>query len=84
MFEQKFYEEARRGRGAVSESTQFQYGMCLVRSGYLADVKKGIQLLLALLKAPASGAPEAPSGRDYLYFLAVGYAKIKVSAVELL
>jgi len=75
VFEQKFYEELREGRGSVSESTQFQYACCLVRSGYAADVRKGIQLLATLLQTPT--AETSAAHRDYLYFLAVGHAKLK-------
>ncbi|XP_037075981.1 LOW QUALITY PROTEIN: mitochondrial fission 1 protein-like [Pollicipes pollicipes] len=77
VFEQKFYEELQKGKGAVSESTQFQYACCLVRSGYASDVKKGVQMLTNLLKTPSSGSAEAATTRDYLYFLAVGHAKVK-------
>ncbi|XP_043236015.1 mitochondrial fission 1 protein-like [Amphibalanus amphitrite] len=78
VFEQKYYEELRAEKGAVSESTQFQYACCLVRSGYAADVRKGIQMLISLLKTPsAGGGGQDAAQRDYLYFLAVGCAKVK-------
>ena len=82
VFEQKYYEELRDNKGVVSETTQFQYACCLVRSGYAADVRKGVQMLTSLLQTPsAAGGGQEASHRDYLYFLAVGCAKVKVSAV---
>ena len=83
VFEQKYYEELRTGKGAVSEATQFQYACCLVRSGYAADVRKGVQMLSSLLQTPSeAGGGQTASQRDYLYFLAVGCAKVKVCTRE--
>ncbi|XP_059486403.1 mitochondrial fission 1 protein isoform X2 [Neocloeon triangulifer] len=70
----KFEEEYHRqlGCSAVIPQTQFEYAWCLVRSSYHGDIRKGILLLEDLFKNP-----QALDKRDYLYYLATGYARIK-------
>ncbi|BFZ25080.1 hypothetical protein BsWGS_28119 [Bradybaena similaris] len=70
-FEALYNEQARRGH--VSEKTQFDYAWCLIRSLYLADMQKGIALLEDLLRR----AQEELGQRDYLFYIAVGYVRIK-------
>ena len=72
---QKFEEEYNRqvAQSAVSLQTQFEYAWCLVRSSYYSDIRKGIMLLENLFQNQ-----EAPDKRDYLYYLAIGYARVKV------
>jgi fission 1 protein len=69
-FEQRYHEELQQG--TVSSEAQFEYAWCLVRSRYPADIRKGIVLLENLFKNK-----DEKNKRDYLYYLAVGNAKIK-------
>jgi len=69
-FEQRYHEELQGGQ--VSSGAQFEYAWCLVRSRYPADIRKGIILLEDLFQNH-----EEENKRDYLYYLAVGNAKIK-------
>lgn len=62
--------------GRVTRETQFNYAWCLVRSRYSADIRKGIILLEELFKTEDSSDDNAK--RDYLYYLAMGNARIKV------
>jgi len=68
---EKVYNE-QLNAGCVSKSCQFEYGFCLVRSSYPVDVKKGIRLMEELCRQ----YPE--DKRDCMYFLALGYARVKV------
>ncbi len=70
-FESSYNEEI-RSKGQPSSSAQFEYAWCLVRSKYPADIRKGIFLLEDLVKAK-----DETGKRDYLYYLAVGNARIK-------
>ncbi|KAL5005219.1 hypothetical protein ScPMuIL_018675 [Solemya velum] len=70
-FEAQYLDQARRG--PVSEKAQFEYAWCLIRSKYLDDMKKGVALLEDLFQK----APDESSQRDYLFYLAVGYTRIK-------
>ncbi|XP_059159564.1 mitochondrial fission 1 protein-like isoform X2 [Physella acuta] len=70
-FEGLYNEQLRRGH--VNEKTQFDYAWCLVRSRYIADMHKGIALLEDLLRS----AKDDLSKRDYLYYIAVGFVRIK-------
>nr|QBH73494.1 hypothetical protein [Nicoletia phytophila] len=58
--------------GHVTPKAQFEYAWCLVRSRYPADIKKGIVILEELFQSQ-----EAEAKRDYLYYLAIGNARIK-------
>ena len=69
-FETRYQEELAAGR--VSPSAQFEYAWCLVRSKYPADIRKGILLLEDLYQNP-----DEIGKRDYLYYLAIGNARIK-------
>lgn len=69
-FERQFHEQLKRG--FVNPKTQFEYAWCLVRSKYSADIKKGTHLLEELCRR---GEEEAK--RDYLFYLAIGNAKLK-------
>jgi len=75
-FEQKYYEEHLQGK--ASSSCQFEYGWCLVRSRYPADIRKGIILLEDLFQKR-----EETNKRDHLYYLAVGNTKLKEYATAL-
>lgn len=55
----------------VTDTAQFEYAWCLVRSKYPTDVKKGIVLLQELCNKNKNGQ------RDYIYYLAIGNARIK-------
>lgn len=55
----------------MTPKAQFEYAWCLVRSKYPADIRKGIVLLQELYKSNEEGH------RDYLYYLAIGNARIK-------
>merc|ERR1712080_746508 len=54
------------------------YGLCLVRSKYPADIRKGIILLEDLFQNR-----DSTNKRDYLYYLAVGNTKLKEYATAL-
>jgi len=81
IYFQKFEEEYHRqlDRSSVTPQAQFEYAWCLVRSSYNGDIRKGIMLLEDLFKNP-----QALDKRDYLYYLATGYARIKVSSYHFL
>ena len=68
-FEKIYHEQLYKND--VTHKAQFEYAWCLVRSKYPADIKKGIVLLQELFKANEEGQ------RDYLYYLAIGYARLK-------
>ncbi|GAB1605296.1 mitochondrial fission 1 protein-like [Argonauta hians] len=72
----KKYEQlylSQEKRGVIHESTYFDYALCLIRSRYSNDIRKGIVFLLDILKK----TNDDQSRRDYLYYLAVGYTKLK-------
>ncbi|XP_018012798.1 mitochondrial fission 1 protein [Hyalella azteca] len=58
--------------GPVSSSTQFNYACFLIQSKYPGDVRRGISLLEELYQNP-----DESGKRDYVYFLAVGNARLK-------
>ncbi|BFZ06148.1 hypothetical protein BsWGS_09186 [Bradybaena similaris] len=60
-------------RGHVSEKTQFDYAWCLVRSRYTSDIHRGIALIEDLLKH----VKDDLSQRDYLFYIAVGFVRLK-------
>lgn len=68
-FEKIYHEQLYKND--VSPKVQFEYAWCLVRSKYPADIHKGIILLEELYKSNEEGR------RDYLYYLAIGSARIK-------
>lgn len=72
-FEEKYNEEKKIGE--VTVDTTFQYSWCLIRSRLNSDIGKGIHLLEELLKKSARDKNQ--NLRDYLYYLAVGYARLK-------
>ncbi|XP_045471284.1 mitochondrial fission 1 protein [Harmonia axyridis] len=57
----------------VTPKVQFEYAWCLVRSKYSADISKGVILLEELFETHPEGK------RDYLYYLIIGYARLKQS-----
>ncbi|KAG8224179.1 hypothetical protein J437_LFUL002301 [Ladona fulva] len=69
-FERQYHDAATRGE--VDPTLKFQYAWCLVRSKLAADIRKGIMLLEELFQQDIGERK-----RDYLYFLAVGNARIK-------
>lgn len=68
-FEKVYHEQLYKND--VTPKAQFEYAWCLVRSKYPADIKKGIVLLQELYRSHEEGQ------RDYLYYLAIGNARIK-------
>ncbi|XP_050307022.1 mitochondrial fission 1 protein [Anthonomus grandis grandis] len=68
-FEKIYHEQL--CKSDVSPKAQFEYAWCLVRSKYPADIQKGIVLLEELYKTHEEGQ------RDYLYYLAIGNARLK-------
>ncbi|KAL8595939.1 hypothetical protein ACOMHN_018251 [Nucella lapillus] len=70
-FEALYSEQFRRGH--VAEKTQFDYAWCLIRSRYQEDMKKGIAYLEDLLKS----ASDETAKRDYLFYVAVGFTRLK-------
>lgn len=69
QFENTYHEHLYRNE--VTPKVQFEYAWCLVRSKYPADIKKGILFLEELYKTHEEGQ------RDYLYYLAIGNARMK-------
>lgn len=69
-FEARYHEEMAAGK--PTPSAQFEYAWCLVRSKYPADIRKGILLLEDLYQNR-----DETGKRDYLYYLAIGNARIK-------
>ncbi|XP_054374444.1 mitochondrial fission 1 protein [Molothrus ater] len=69
---------AERQQGALSRQCRFEYGWGLVRSRYREDTARGVALLSELL-------PETPpeEQRDVLFYLALGYYRLKVAQVTL-
>ncbi|CAL1533166.1 unnamed protein product [Lymnaea stagnalis] len=70
-YEALYNEQSRRGH--VNEKTQFDYALCLVRSRYIRDMEKGIALLEDLLR----NTKDEMSKRDYLFYIAVGFVRLK-------
>jgi len=70
-FETKYNEE--KQSGTPSDDTTFQYAWCLVRSRLQTDIKKGVLFLEHLLQRSEDHSRK----REYLYFLAVGNARLK-------
>ncbi|XP_066147123.1 mitochondrial fission 1 protein [Euwallacea fornicatus] len=68
-FEKIFHEQLYKND--ITPKAQFEYAWCLVRSKYAADIQKGIVLLEELYKTNEEGQ------RDYLYYLAIGNARLK-------
>lgn len=68
-FEKIYHEQLYANN--VNPKAQFEYAWCLVRSKYTSDIKKGIVLLQELYRSHEEGQ------RDYLYYLAIGNARIK-------
>jgi len=64
----------KNANGKPTDETVFQYAWCLTRSRLLSDVKKGVMFLEHLL---ANKTGDQTHKRDYLYYLAVGYTRLK-------
>ncbi|CAL8075236.1 unnamed protein product [Orchesella dallaii] len=77
-FEGKY--NAEKQNGVPSDDTTFHYAWCLVRSKLLTDVRKGVMFLEQLVKKTSV---EQHHKRDYLYYLAVGNARLKEYATAL-
>ncbi|GFO45513.1 mitochondrial fission 1 protein [Plakobranchus ocellatus] len=71
-YESVYLEQQRRGH--VSEKTQFDYALCLVRSKYEEDKYKGVSLLMDLLRSSSDNQ----SMRDYYFFIAIAYTRLKL------
>ncbi|XP_073988470.1 mitochondrial fission 1 protein [Rhodnius prolixus] len=65
------YNEQVEASNVTTDAT-FNYAWCLVRSRYAADIRKGICLLETLFR---DGNEQGR--RDYVYYLAIGNAKLK-------
>ncbi|ESO05946.1 hypothetical protein HELRODRAFT_184906 [Helobdella robusta] len=70
-FRKKFIKE--KTENQLTAETQFSFAWCLVRSSNKSDVQLGIQLLEQLYKQ----SKEENEKRDYLYYVAFGYTRIK-------
>ncbi|XP_042872682.1 mitochondrial fission 1 protein-like [Penaeus japonicus] len=70
VFERKYNDEL--VKGVVSSTTQFEYACFLVRSKYPADIQRGVVLLEELYKRP-----DEMGKRDYVFYLAIGNARMK-------
>ncbi|XP_075211324.1 mitochondrial fission 1 protein-like [Lycorma delicatula] len=57
----------------LSSDTRFNYAYCLIRSKYPADVRKGLQMFEAMYNEDKTEEGK----RQYLYFMALGHARIK-------
>lgn len=68
---EKVYMKELTDKKFVSAKTQFEYAWCLVRSKYGADINNGIKIFEGLCK------DDADNKRDYIYYLAVAYTRIK-------
>lgn len=75
-FENEYHKQL--ATGTVSQETKFHYAWCLVRSNYPADIRKGLILLEQLIKHEAN---DEDAKRNYLYYLALGNSRIKVSII---
>jgi len=69
---QRLFEKEREG-GRASVETQFAYAWCLVRSRNTSHLRLGTQLLEDLYRKTS----DETAKRDYLYFTAVGYCRLK-------
>lgn len=65
---QKFEKEYNREQTTQS---QFDYALCLVRSNYSGDMRRGLNLLEDLCRKNPEGQ------RDYIYYLAFGNARLQ-------
>nr|QBH73493.1 hypothetical protein [Liposcelis bostrychophila] len=68
-FERIYYNQL--NSGSASKEAEFEYSWCLVRSKYPADIRKGIMILEQLYTKYVN------ERRDYLYYLALGNARLK-------
>lgn len=69
-YEKVYHEQLNSGN--ITQKAQFEYAWCLVRSKYSGDIRKGLILLEELFHTD-----KEESKRDYLYYLAIGNARIK-------
>ncbi|KAJ9577023.1 hypothetical protein L9F63_006406 [Diploptera punctata] len=69
-YERVYHDQLHKSQ--VTQKAQFEYAWCLVRSKYPADIRKGIILLEELYQ---NGS--ADGRRDYVYYLAIGNARLK-------
>ncbi|XP_026282678.1 mitochondrial fission 1 protein [Frankliniella occidentalis] len=69
-YEKVYHEQLSSGN--ITQKAQFEYAWCLVRSKYSGDIRKGLILLEELFHTD-----KEESKRDYLYYLAIGNARIK-------
>lgn len=65
------YMKELQEKKCVSAKTQFEYGWCLIRSKYGADINNGIKMFEGLCK------DNPDDKRDYIYYLAIAYCRIK-------
>ncbi|KAI6244047.1 Mitochondrial fission 1 protein [Aphelenchoides fujianensis] len=74
-FRRAYDEQVRRGE--ASAITAFNYAHALIRSTK-ENVKTGIYIMESLLKKDSEDVPK----RDYVFFLAVAYARLKASEYD--
>ncbi|CAF0804059.1 unnamed protein product [Adineta steineri] len=65
------YEKAREAN-QITDQNKFSFAYCLVRSKAKADVRHGLQLLKELYDSTTKDSDK----RDYLYYLALGNARL--------
>ncbi|UYV70171.1 FIS1 [Cordylochernes scorpioides] len=70
MFEERY--KAQRDENKLTNKDKFEYAWCLIRSRYSIDIRKGVVMFEDLFK---NGDETAK--RDYLFYLAIGMAKLK-------
>lgn len=69
-FEKRYHDQLHQG--PVSTTSQFEYGWCLIRSRYPADIRKGLLLLKNLFETG-----DEQIKRDCLFYMAIGHTKLK-------
>lgn len=61
--------------GTLSNETEFEYAMCLIRSRYKQDWEVGLKLLMDLYRSKTELKTELK--RDYIYFIAFTHCKLE-------
>ncbi|XP_055595741.1 mitochondrial fission 1 protein isoform X2 [Uranotaenia lowii] len=64
-YNQELYEKT------LSNTTQFEYAWCLVRSDFANDMRNGVKLMEDLCVKDPDGK------RDYIYYVTIGYTRLK-------
>ncbi|XP_037031336.1 mitochondrial fission 1 protein-like [Bradysia coprophila] len=76
---ERVYIKATKEEKITNQAT-FDYAVCLIKSRYASDINRGLLLMEDLTLSHPQG------NREYLYFLAIGYARLKdyTLAIDLL